>query len=452
MMTTGKPVKVISRAGKKAKAFYIELAMDTKTNEPVILKEKEVDWQPGTGTEVTIELKGRYFKGRQSVDEYMEQTAIANPHAEFTYINPDKNYRTFPRGTNELPPEAKEIKPHPYGIELGVLIKMLKDTKEKTLSGFLTKEFSRVGSGIAKKIADAAKVSTRTRPSKVAHKQAEKLYDAIQVTKIMAPPTNCLAPIGVSQMLSGLDKEMKAEFYTAVTRKPAVYRGNPFAIEVGVAFGGNLAKDELARLMRFANRVPLLYQQSAGCIYKAVLETNWKNYGLQQSRGALPTGPLVIMVHMASVWVPFTNEAKESIADYDLIRGEIVLALKDCGRKLGIYNRKRQRAANEAKRRDIFENYIDEVCYAVEKISSKKTETLRAQLRKMAKKRTQLANMLLDKDDDMTKLKKDDSIIIIEDNIVDDEDEEQGDLFDDGAPAESKKSPKKKSKGKRKKK
>lgn len=452
MLTTGKPVKVISRPGKKSKAFYLELSMDTKTNEPVILKEKEVDWNPGTGTEVSIELKGRYFKGKQSVDEYLEQTAVANPHAEFSYINPDKTVRTFPRAVKELPPEAKEIKPHPYGIELGMLIKMMKETKQTTISSFLSAEFSRVTNGVAKKICDAAKVSTRTKPVKIANKEAEKLYEAIQETKIMAPSTDCLAPIGVSQILSGMHKEIGAEFYTAVTRKPTVYRGNPFAVEVGIAFGGKLVKDELSRVMRFANRVPLLYQQSSCCVHKAILDTNWKNYGLQQSRGALPTGPLVVMVHLASVWVPFTNEAKESIADYDVIRGEISLAIKDCGRKLGIYNRKRLRAKNEAKRRDIFQNYIDEVCNSVAEITGKKSDTLHKQLKKMAHDRTELANMLNNSaDDDMAKLKKDDSIIIVEDNIVEEE-EEQSDLFDDGLPAKSKKGRSKSTKKRKKKK
>jgi len=452
MLTTGKPVKVITRPGKKKAAIYVELAMDTKKNEPIILKQKEVDWRPGTGTEVSIELKGSYKKGKQSVDEYLEQTAVANPHSEFTYINPEKTVRVFPRATKKLPPEAKEIKPHPYGIELGLLIKMLKETKQTSLSGFLQKEFSRVGPGVAKKIADNAKVSSRMKPIKVAHKEVEKIYDSIQVTKIMAPPTDCLAPIGVNQILSGMHKELGAEFYTAVTRRPSVYRGNPFAVEVGLAFGGKLPGDELARIMRFANRVPLLYQQSSCSIFKAVLETNWKSYSLTQPKGSLPHAPLVIMVHLASVWVPFTNEAKESIADYDVIRAEISLALKDCGRKLGIYVRKRQRAAKEAKRRDVFENYITEVCNSVGEISGKNTDTLLRKMTKMAKKITELANMLDEKESDISKLRKDKSIIIVDENVVDEGEEEQSDLFDEGRPAESKKKSGKSGKKKSKKK
>jgi DNA topoisomerase VI B subunit len=132
-----------------------------------------------------------------------------------------------------------------------------------------------------------------------------------------------------------MHKELGAEFYAATTRKPAIYRGNPFQIEVGLAWGGKLDAEGVARVIRFANRVPLQYQLSACSSTKAVMDVAWKSYGLQQSKGSLPVGPLVIMVHMASVWVPFTNQAKEAIADYDEIRKEFKLALQEAGRKLG---------------------------------------------------------------------------------------------------------------------
>jgi DNA topoisomerase-6 subunit B len=227
----------------------------------------------------------------------------------------------------------------------------------------------------------------------------------------MAPPTNCLAPIGEQGILSGLYKQIKGEFYTAVSRPPAVYRGNPFVIEAGLAYGkqpGDAAAaprpadrplaegeehekdDELARVIRYANRVPLLYQQSACATFKAVLDTTWKNYGVAQSRGALPAGPMVIFVHMASVWVPFTSESKEAIADYDEIRKEITLALRECGRRLGLFLRRRERAEGEYRRRNIFELYIEEVAEACNRLKGGKlnADRLKAQLQKIAKSRT----------------------------------------------------------------
>jgi DNA topoisomerase-6 subunit B len=346
------------------------------------------------------------------VDEYLEQAAIANPHVSLVYHPPEGDRREYPRTIHELPPQPREIKPHPYGIEFGMLLRMLHDTRSHALAGFLAGDFSRVSPALAQEICKTAKLSPNTRPRNLHGASAEALYQAIQSTKIMAPPSSCISPIGEKAILHGLYKQIKGEFYTAVTRPPAVYRGNPFIIEAGLAFGKGPdqaapaspdaepvplaegeqreADGELARVIRYANRVPLLYQQSACATFKAVLETDWRNYGIGQSRGALPAGPMVVFVHMASVWVPFTSESKEAIADYDEIRKEIKLALQECGRRLGMYLRRRERAKTEFRRRNIFELYIEEVAEACARLKGGRLpkEKLKKQLQKIALKRT----------------------------------------------------------------
>ncbi len=410
-LTTGKPVQIISRTGPRAAAHFFEVSIDTKKNEPRIFESKKIDWEHPRGTQVTLEIEGRYQKGRASVDEYLEQVAIANPHVDLVYQTPDGDTRKYPRTIQELPPQPKEIKPHPYGIEFGVLLRMLQDTASHSLAGFLAGDFSRVSPALAQEICKTARLSPDTRPRNVHGEDAEALYKAIQATKIMAPPSNCISPIGEKAILHGLYKQIKGEFYTAVTRPPSVYRGNPFVIEAGLAYGKGpdqaaaapeapavpLAEgeqreddDELARVIRYANRVPLLYQQSACATFKAVLETAWRNYGIPQSRGALPAGPMVVFVHMASVWVPFTSESKEAIADYDEIRKEIKLALQECGRRLGVFLRKRERAKSEFRRRNIFELYIEEVVEACARLKGGKLakEKLKTQLQRIAARRT----------------------------------------------------------------
>ncbi len=412
LLTTGKPIRVTSRIGENKKTHYFELQIDTTRNEPNILKDEEVEWDRPHGTKVELEIVGKYQKGRLSVDEYLEQTAIANPHARFVYVDPEGNRIEFPRTVEELPREPKEIKPHPYGVELGVMMKMLLDTNSRTLSGFLQSDFSRVSPSVSQAICGAAGLEPNMRPSRVAAQEAETLHKAIQTVKIMNPPTDVLSPIGEKAILAGLYKQIRGDFYTAVTRSPAVYRGNPFLIEVGLSYGTGQAaltpKPEedplapvaegeekeaevpLARLMRFANRVPLLYQQGACVVYKTVVETAWRKYGISQSRGALPQGPLVIFVHMASVWVPFTSESKEAIADYDEIRKEIKLALQEAGRRLAAFIRRRDRAHLELKRRDVFEAYIEEVAAACRRLKKGKldAERLRKQLAAIAHAKT----------------------------------------------------------------
>src|SRR6266850_2110928 len=410
-LTTGKPVQITSRTGARAPAHYFEVQIDTKKNEPRILEKKQIAWESPRGTQVAMEIEGRYQKGRASVDEYLEQTIIANPHVKLTYVTPEGETKEYPRTYEQLPPSPREIKPHPYGIELGMLLKMLQDTKSHSLSGFLSSDFSRVSPAVAAEICKTARLSPNARPRDVHGQAAENLYKAIQSTKIMAPPTNCLSPIGEPALLAGLYRQIKGEFYTAVTRPPAVYRGNPFVIEAGLAFGrapeqgeqaqpkkaiplaeGEDDKDdhELARVIRYANRVPLLYQPSACAVTAAVLDTTWRNYGVAQSRGSLPAGPMVIFVHMASVWVPFTSESKEAIADYDEIRKEITLALRECGRRLGAFLRRRERAHSEFRRRNIFELYIEEIVASCNRLKGGKLATakLKDQLQKMAAKIT----------------------------------------------------------------
>jgi DNA topoisomerase-6 subunit B len=410
-LTTGKPVQIISRTGPKKPAHYFEVQIDTKKNEPRILEKKQVDWESHRGTQVTLEIEGRYQKGRASVDEYLELTSIANPHVRLVYHTPEGETKDYPRTYHHLPPPPREIKPHPYGIEFGMFLKMLHDTRSHWLSGFLAGDFSRLSSTLAEEICKNAKISPHARPRDLHGERAEMLYKVLQSTKIMAPPSNCLSPIGEQAILTGLYKQIKGDFYTAVSRPPAVYRGNPFVIEAGLAYGRGpeeaakkseeapapLAEgeereedEELARVIRYANRVPLLYQQSACATFKAALDTNWRNYGVAQSRGALPAGPMVVFVHMASVWVPFTSESKEAIADYDEIRKEIRLALQECGRRLGVFLRRRERAKSEFRRRNIFELYIEEVAEACGRLKGGKfpVNRLKEQLQKIAMKRT----------------------------------------------------------------
>ena len=496
VLTTGKPVKIISKTGPKDRAHYYELRIDTKTNQPEILngKGEGVDIPPGKagddlmkkhsiewvatndrgeaidhGTRVTIEMEAKFQRGRGSVEEYLEQTAIANPHARIHFQGPDGPERILERSNDDLPPEPKEIKPHPYGVELGRLVTMLQEHPKLTLAQFLTQSFSRVSHGTAKKICDMAKLSTRVTTGKLGRGEADALFKAIQETKIPPPATDCIVPIGEQRLLAGLRQVVPGEFFTAATRPPSVYRGNPFLIEAALAYGGGVAAQKITRealgelasesdarslrqfltttftgmggeaadkilaeaqlaprqspsklkkqqldalhgamqhvnvdegqsmnVLRYANRVPLQFQPAACAVTQTITSTNWRSYGLSQSRGGLPNGPVTAMVHVASVWVPFTSESKEAIASYPEIQKEIRLALQAVGRKLGMYMRRRLRVAQEGQRRSIFLRYLGEVATAVSVINGVDRAKLYDQLLAVAKKKTAEADVKLD--------------------------------------------------------
>jgi DNA topoisomerase-6 subunit B len=526
LITTGKPMVIHTRPHAKKPAHHIELAMNTKTNRAEVTHDKETaDFPPErfkklsagtrdaaflnsedfiTGTSVSIELEGRYQKGRGSVDEFLELCAIANPHARITFVPPtrvsadeqeelpltsaakdaapatpeqladiapagvDPTLATtekdgvifFPRGTEQLPPETNEIQPHPKGIELGILIQMLKDYEDSnkgggTLFNFLQEMFCRISSGKASDFCKAIGVHSRTKVGDLEPHQVEKLFKEFQEARLPAPPTDCLAPIGVRQLLAGMLKGVKAEFYAASSREPEVYRGRPFQIEAAIAFGGELRADDSARVIRFANRVPLLFQQSACSSFKAIAETGWRNYNLSQPRGSVPIGPLVIMIHMASVWVPFTSESKEAIADYDEIRKEMKLALMECGRKLGAYLRKRQKMQRQAARRDVFERYIGEISKAIHAINGTDAKKLYEKLLFEARKRTAIADAQLDEEgrivqkDETEELKDDEGVVMVQSRAAHlaeaaapaEESAEQGDLVSLSKPKKSRKRP-----------
>ena len=366
-LTTGRPAIIYSKPKKKGKTYVFHLKIDTIKNEPEIIKEDIIDdGLDHTGTKIELIIEGNYTQRYHSPDEYLKQTAIVNPWAHIVYKSPTGEKMDFPRAVNKLAKHPKEIKPHPHGIELGVLIRMLKITRARNISAFLQNEFSRIGSSSVEEICRLAGIDTNRKPQSLSHEEQEKLIKAMQRVKLMRPPTDCLSPIGEKLLKEGLEKEIDAEFITTVTRDPEVYRGIPFQIEVGIAYGGELKKKNgeggeetsQVKVMRFANKIPLLYEPSGCAITKAISSIKWRRYGLEQSANSIPRGPAVIVVHIASAWVPYTSESKESIANYPEIIKEIKLAVQDCARKMLMYIRKQTRVKRETERLNIFENYI----------------------------------------------------------------------------------------------
>jgi DNA topoisomerase-6 subunit B len=368
-LTTGKSVKITSRTGAKSSAHVYELQIDTKKNAPIVLDDGAVEWERAHGTRIEMELEAVYQKGKRSVDQYLHQVALANPHADIRFIAPKSDPVHYKRLSDQLPPPSVPIRPHPYGVELGVLIEMMQSSNARNVASFLSNEFSRMSAKTAEEVLSIAKVSANTKPAKVTRDQAEAIIKAFPQVKIMRPPTDVLSVVGEELLIKSLQREIKADFYTAVSRPPTVYRGNPFQVEVALAYGGGeMAGDEIVTLYRFANRAPLIYQQSACAITSAVMSTAWKSYGIDQSKGALPTGPMIILAQIASVWVPFTSESKEAVAHYDDIIKEMKLAVQECGRRLGAYIRRGARLRDEEKKRSYIEKYIPHIGIALQEI------------------------------------------------------------------------------------
>jgi len=388
-ITTGKAATARSKVEGAEAAKEIDIIIDTKKNAPIILREDYIPWnEKEHGTRVEFYMNGRYVTGKQSVFEYLRQTAIVNPHASVTFIDPDGKRFNFERATEQMPPVSKEIKPHPDGIELGTLMNMIKVTKERNLAKFLQNDFNRISERVAKEICAAAALPESARPSSLTLESSKQLLEGIGKVKIMAPQVDCLSPIGGNLIRKGLKHvlmDIRPEFYAPpVSRDPKVHTGNPFLVEVGIVYGGDLPSDQQVQILRFANRVPLLYQQGACVVTKAIESTDWRRYGLEQRGGSgIPFGPAIILVHVASTKIPFTSEAKEAIASVPAIQEEIALALKACGRSLKTHLNKKDRKTRTRSKFEIVQVIIPLMAEKTSKIVGKPVPDLRGTLTKI---------------------------------------------------------------------
>ncbi|WP_435146185.1 DNA topoisomerase VI subunit B [Halobaculum sp. P14] len=562
-LTSGKPAKVTSRPKGESDAQYYELIIDTDTNEPEISVDETTSWDRPHGTRIEMEMEGN-MRARSQLHDYVKHTAVVNPHARLELREPGLDEpMKFERGTDQLPDETEEIRPHPHGVELGTLIKMLDATESYSVSGFLQEEFTRVGKKTADKVcdsfrdrhfgralgwpadedavrdavseavsnkgaeataffadeladtlgarertahgelvsivdnvADAAEErhgvtfgdtvrenaveaawaeltaydpdgeaddgdgvdrltpalyelvddATSTRKDDAAvHGVAERLarrfangddhhhatlrtlrgyvdeaaddteefddvtfgdtarenvvdalwsrmvtvdrevpkvrevagdrdtasalLEAMRETDILAPPTDCLAPITDELVEAGLKKEFDADFYAAATRDAEVHGGDPFIVEAGIAYGGDIDAEGQVELLRFANRVPLVYQRGACATTDVVKSIGWRNYGLDQPGGSgMPTGPAVIMIHVASTNVPFTSESKDALANIPAIEDEIELAIREAARDLKSYLNKRRSMQKRREKQDVLGRILPEMADKVSEV------------------------------------------------------------------------------------
>ncbi len=366
-LTTGKPTHVQSKIAGEPTAVSVNIGLDTRKNKAVKSEQTRVIWENDDltlkehGLRVTTKMKAKYQRGRQSVYQYLRMTSIVNPHAEITFTDPDGEVYHWPRVTERLPRKVDAIKPHPHGIELGQLQRMCRESQDSRLTVFLRQNFSGVSMRAAKELCEAAELQVSTKPKSMKPDDVRALLEAFQGErlvnkkriKLLSPPTNCLSPIEEMLIKKGLSKTIDSKFISTMTRAPSVSHGNPFQVEVGLIFGEDMAADKHVEILRFANRVPLMYQQGGCLLTKAIESVDWRQYGLEQAGGkGVPKGPAAILVHLASTNVQFTSEAKEALSDNEFVFEETRKAMLEMGRGLRKHLEKKKKMA---KTREKFE-------------------------------------------------------------------------------------------------
>lgn len=381
-LTTGRKTHVRSKIATETSAAIVDIGLDTRKNKATKTNEGRELWELPNGEmkehglEITCRMKAKYQRGRQSVYQYLRMTSIVNPHADITFEDPDGEVHHWPRVTERLPRKVESIKPHPHGIHLGTLQRMCTESTDSRMTSFLYKNFSGVSSRAAKQLLEAAEVDEKAKPKSMKPDQIRALLEAFQgerhlggkPVKLLNPPTNCLSPIEELLIKKGLSKTIDSRFVTTMTRSPTVSQGNPYQVEVGLIFGDGMAADKPVEVLRFANRVPLMYQQGGCLLTKAIESVDWRQYGLDQAGGrGVPKGPAAILVHLASTNVQFTSEAKEALADNGEVMDEVRKAMLEMGRGLRKHLEKKKKMA---KTREKFELINDILPAIAEKSAS----------------------------------------------------------------------------------
>ena len=376
-LTTGDPTHVESKIAKEATAVAVDIGLDTRKNKAVKSNQDRVDWgEKVHGLKIRTRMKAKYQKGRQSVWQYLRMTSIVNPHADILFIDPDGQKHYWPRVTEKLPGRVEAIKPHPNGIELGQLQRLCGESSESRMTTFLRRNFSGVSGRAAKELCEVAELEEKLKPKSLKAEQIRALLEAFQgermlrgkPVKLLNPPTSCLSPIEELLIKKGLSKTIDSKFVTTMTRAPSVTQGNPFQIEVGLIFGEGMAADKPVEILRFANRVPLMYQQGGCLLTKAIESVDWRQYGLDQAGGrGVPKGPAAILVHLASTNVQFTSEAKEALSDNEVVMEEGRKAMLEMGRGLRKHLEKKKKMG---KTREKFELINDIIPAIAEKSAS----------------------------------------------------------------------------------
>ena len=380
-LTTGAKTRVISKIKNDSSAVFVELGLDTRKNKAIKSKERREVWiDENTGEEVihglkiaTI-MKAKYQRGKQSVFQYLRMTSIVNPHATISLTVKDRDGEIIEeakwiRTSERLPRVVEEIKPHPHGIQLGTLQRMLRESEEKRMTSFLRHNFSGVSMRAAKELLSSSEIEEVRNPKRISSEDAKKLVDAFQKIKLLPPPTDCLSPIDDLLIKKGLSKAIDSRFASTVTRLPTVSQGNPFQIEVGLVFGGDLSAEGPIEVLRFANRVPLMYQQGGCALTKAIESINWKQYGLDHPGGkGLPKGAAAVLIHLASTNVQFTSEAKEAVSDNEEVSAEIRKGLLEVGRGLKNHLKKNTQRKKAREKFELVNVILPEIAKKTSKI------------------------------------------------------------------------------------
>ena len=396
-ITTGEYSRIKTKRNEDPVAYFFELGIDVKNNKADVKKEEPIIWDQDHGTEITIKAKGKYVTGRQSVVEYLKEVAVVNPNARILFIDPDGKETEFKRTLEEPAKPSKPVKPHPYGLEIGELLSLCSEGIYDTMVSLLTQEFAKVSTNSANEILEKAGIKEDMAPDQLSRNEAERMIDAIRQTKLMPPSAECLSPISEQfirmGMLAVYGQERPGFYGRPLSGSVKIHNGNPFSVEIGMVYGGELPVDQAVRILRFANKVPLLFQAGSCAITEAISGLDWRQYGMEQKQGkGVPYGPAIILIHVFGPKILYVSESKEAIAPISEIVEEIQKVLKSEMRQLRRFNSRIERNKKMGEKFRL-------VSMIIPKIAEKSSSILQLEVPSYSKTISKIANVVFIRED-----------------------------------------------------
>ncbi len=370
-ITTNKSVHIISSTGT-SKVYEYRLMIDIQRNRPMILnrriyRNEKVDGKYWHGTVIELHIEGDYNRAMSKILEYLKQTAIVNPYANIIFVDPKGRLYKFDRTTTKMPNPPRETLPHPHGVDVEMLQRIIRVSNCRNMLDFMTENFHRVGVQTARQFLKFAGIKESKNPKKL---RSEEIVDLVQAMKrfdgFLPPDASCLSPLGEDLLREGIIKELEPEFVAVTQRKPSTYSGHPFIVEVAIAYGGKIPNKNDIVLYRFANKIPLMYDEYGDVSWRVLRSINWRRYRVT------PEMPVAVFVHICSTKIPYKSVGKETVADIPEVQREILNGVREVARRLERYLSKQEKVKKEKRRLTIFSKYLPKIAEYSTKLAGKK--------------------------------------------------------------------------------
>lgn len=350
-LTSAQGARVISKTSAMRKAISSLIEVDIRNNRGLMKEKETIDWDRPHGTSVEFVLDGRVqVNGEGGLLNYLQGTVLVNPHLTLHYSLPEAEQVTIERVSKVIPEIPEAVEPHPHTMKLGEFMAHSHLFGRVKSSVWLKKGFSRVSDSVLQDLVKTGGVKKALLDKLVdSMNEAEfkELYAGIQKIALKPPSTQSVLSIGEEALSQSILRLGKIDFFSVVTRRPAICDFKPVEVEVAVARQEDRAADAEAQVqvLRFANRVPLQFDKSACAIAHAIESVNWRTYGLGQPKDSLPLGPYIIAVSVVSPFIKFKNASKETIDGSEELVEEIRRALIQAGQRLSRHIRHEEKSA-----------------------------------------------------------------------------------------------------------